>query len=78
MNEGYIMEAIRELKDDIKEIKNITKNIEISMVRSQDKLDYHDRTITAHTEEINCIKQDINKCCSSSCQLCFKCYGTKR
>ena len=55
------MEAIRELKDDIKEIKNITKNIELSMVRSQDKLDIHDKTINAHTEEISLIKQDLNK-----------------
>jgi len=24
------------------------------------------------------VRQDINKCCSSSCQLCFKWYGKKR
>jgi hypothetical protein len=59
--EGYVMEAIKELKEDVKEIKTTTKNIEISMVRSQDKLDLHDKTLSAHSEEINCIKKDMSK-----------------
>lgn len=61
MSEGYIMEAIRELKDDVKEIKTTTKNIEIAMVRTQDKVNSHDKTLSNHSEEIGCIKRDMLK-----------------
>lgn len=59
--EGYIMEAIKELKEDVKEIKTTTKNIEIAMVRTQDKVDNHDKVLSNHSEEISCIKLDLQK-----------------
>ena len=31
------------------------------MVRNQDKLDLHDKTLSTHSEEINCIKKDMSK-----------------